>query len=321
MMVSERKIAEEAAAAWILGRSSGAGADIDEAQFQAWLSASVGNRVAYYRLNAAWKAAAGLDGPQPAAAAGAPAQPAPRVQPRRHVAMAAGVLLALAAGLGAWWVGARQGTVHATVVGGLLSVPLEDGSLLTLNTDSEVRVRMDSGERRVLLARGEAFFQVAKDSRRPFVVDAGAGQVTAVGTAFSVRRSDAGTRVVVSEGAVRVQFLAAPDAVPEPLHAGQALRAAGADISVQALGADEIDKSLSWRSGLIVLRETSIAEAVAEFNRYNTRKIVVADADVAGLEVGGVFRATDVDAFLRLLEGAFPVRVVDQQGQFLLYAR
>lgn len=320
--MSDREQAEEAAAAWITRRDAGPWSGEDAAAFDAWLAASLHHRVAYYRLHAAWKESGRLAALQPQGngAPVMPLHPPPHRFARRHLALAAGLLLALGAGLALYWQQGLRGQDYATVVGGLTTVPLPDGSQMTLNTDSSVRVQMQGAERRIELRRGEVFFEVAKDPSRPFVVTADDVRVIAVGTAFSVNREAAGAQVVVTEGRVRVD-LGRAGLPPASLDAGSQLHTAQANPVPQRLSAEQLEQRLSWRSGLVVFRDTPLVDAIAQINRYNTRKIVLDDPRIAQLGVGGVFRATDQQVFLKLLESGFPVRAVTEENQIRLLSR
>jgi transmembrane sensor len=205
------------------------------------------------------------------------------------------------------------GRLYETPVGGLASVPMSDGSKVTLNTDSEIRVVLSETERLIELEHGEAFFEVAKDPHRPFVVRAGEKRVVAVGTRFSVRRDGEIVRVVVVDGKVRVENIQ-PErkgVVPPAtlLTAGAIARASDTQLDVQARTPSEAEEHLSWRAGMLMFRNRTLAEAAEELNRYNIRKLVIRDAAVARLRIEGNFRATNVSDFVELLEKGYPVRV------------
>lgn len=270
--------------------------------------------------------------------------PAPGTVPRGarqrtgRFAVAASVLLAVTAGFGTYQFWSSDADRYRTPVGGLSSVPMPDGSKVTLNTASEIRVAVNENERRIDLRQGEAFFEVAKDPNRPFVVKAGKKRIVAVGTKFSVRRDGESVEVVVTEGKVRIEDAsrslrssaveasgsAAPAAAannPVFLTAGAIAYADEAGVLVQRKSLVEAEAHLSWRSGVLMFREQNLADAVAEFNRYNVRKIVIADPAVAALKVEGNFRATNVDAFVRLLESGFQVRAAAEGDQIVLSSR
>jgi len=194
---------------------------------------------------------------------------------------------------------------------------MADGSKVILNTDSQIHVEVNQHERRVDLERGEAFFEVAKDASRPFVVHAGNKRVVAVGTQFSVRREADDLQVVVTEGKVRIESSGSPQAVV----AGTVARASEAGVLLKKEDIAQAEESLSWRTGTLVFREMTLADAVDEFNRYNTHKIVIEDASVGSLEVAGSFRADNVDAFVRLLARGYPLRVEQHNDELIIKAR
>jgi transmembrane sensor len=185
---------------------------------------------------------------------------------------------------------------YDTSVGEIRRVPLSDGSLLAINTQSEVEVTMHPDIREVTLTRGEAWFQVAHDKKRPFIVSAGRIRVRAVGTAFSVRRHDEGVDLLVTEGVVetwtvgeesrRVRVAAGSKAYVGEYQRPKAIQAAA-----------DIERSLAWREGQIALEGETLDEAVAEFNHYNARKLVITDALLAEEKLVGQFRATEPMTF------------------------
>jgi transmembrane sensor len=227
--------------------------------------------------------------------------------------LAASLVLALSAL--AWHQAFFDQSRYSTPVGGIASLPMEDGSKITLSSNSQVRIAMTSEQRRVELQTGEAFFEVAKDRTRPFVVDAGDRRIVAVGTKFSVRKDRDDVRVIVTEGTVRIEREATRDIL---MAAGTVARARTEAIIVQKKPTHELEEALSWRFGYVVFHETPLAEAVAEFNRYNSRRIVIDDPALASIPVSGNFRATNVDAFVRLLRDGFSVRAQDHGGEIVL---
>jgi transmembrane sensor len=257
----------------------------------------------------------------------------------RHLSVAAGLLLVFAGLVYTSTLknGVRDG--YSTNIGGLRTVPLADGSHITLNTDSRIRVVLASKERRIELDKGEAFFQVAHDSTRPFIVEIGKKRVIAVGTEFSVRRENNDIRVAVTEGKVRIEDVSSPlrQKANSPVGADQQGEAAAAtdvfvpagslaqtvnsEILVNEHAAPQVDQLLSWRNGYLVFRETTLVDAAAEFNRYNTRQIVIADPEIAAIRVGGNFRSNNTDAFLWLIQHGFPIAVDDTGDKVILRHR
>jgi transmembrane sensor len=328
--MESREQSERAAAAWIARRDSGEWSEADAAAFNEWLAASPGHRVAYYRLNAAWQETGRLQAlVGNTSTTNANAQPQPQPVPKRPQiserqlrwrALAAALVLAVGVSLVVFKATNVPRGTHVTVVGGMQSVPMVDGSRVLLNTNSQVSIALNEHERRVELKHGEAFFEVAKDPNRPFVVVAGDKRIIAVGTAFSVRREGDEMRLIVSEGTVRMETPSKQVKPPGPLSAGSVLRARHDDMLVQKEALADIERSLSWRNGVLTFRDTPLSNAVTEFNRYNTRPIVIEDDRVAALQIGGIFRATQPEAFVRLLSEGFPIQVVMEDERIVLRA-
>ena len=329
---------ELCAAEWLARREFSAWSDDDEAALQAWLAVTA-HRVAFLRLQAAWSESDRLQalaagwrqaGPPPrgywTTPAGERIELTPRVAPRRArlpgIAAAAVLVIActLATGLG-WRSYTRVDSAqYRTALGATNTLPLGDGSQAILASDSRIDVRLSRRQRHVALAQGEAFFSVAKDPDRPFVVAAGGHDVVAVGTRFSVRRDGSDLRVVVTEGTVRLESRGAarPAAL---LPAGSIALVRNDDVLVRSVPLEDAEHMLDWRQGLLAFRDTTLAEAAAEFNRYNARKLVIGDAEAGALRIGGSFRADNATAFVRLLEQGFPVRADASGDRIVLRSR
>jgi transmembrane sensor len=255
---------------------------------------------------------------------------------KRYGAIAASCVLAIALGLFGHSV--LRGSHYATPIGGIRNVALADGSHITLNTDTSLRARISDNERHIELDRGEAFFEVSKDTARPFIVYAGDKRIMAVGTQFSVRRVDDEVKVVVTEGLVK---LAAADAfttdfpqmtsesVVGPaasdgtdsatyLRAGAVAKTLKTRVLVSEDAAANAEKLLTWRQGYIFFDSMPLAEAVAEFNRYTTRKIVIQDPGVAAIRISGKFGSANAEAFVRVLRDGFGVDVQSTDERILL---
>ncbi len=349
---------EQTAARWLARRDSDDWSAHEQRALDDWLSASTHHRVAFLRLQAAWSEAgrlqalaaglpdgvvpprplssSGFDlGGKPARLSGDAGPPnlqdtvfAPRLPQRRHGwrALAATAALALigSALWAGWQLGGRHEASYASRLGQVESVTLADGSTATLSSDSRVRVQMSRGERHVALLQGEAYFDVAHDSGRPFVVAAETRRIVAVGTRFSVRRDPQELRVVVTEGSVRLDGPPGSDGRAAPvslLPAGSIATVSRNGVLVRSLPIAQAERYLEWRSGFLTFDDTSLAAAAAEFNRFNTRKLELADAGVAELRVGGNFRWTNTDDFVDLLELGFPVRAERHPGRIVLHSR
>lgn len=330
---------EAAAADWLARRDAGAWSDDDARALDAWLQAATAHRVAFLRLDAVWAesgrlqalgAGRGRTGVPPRAPAG-PADlstltfaPRAPVRGRGRGAWAAAAFaacLALVAS-GAWFVSAPVDPVdYRTPQGVTRTVALADGSSTTLASDTALEVRLSRSERHLLLASGEAFFEAAKDPQRPFVVEAGDRRVVAIGTRFSVRREADALRVVVTEGTVRLEPALGDTRQPTTLlPAGSVATVRRDAVLVRSLSLAEVEELVDWRSGRLVFRDTALTDAVAEFNRFNTRQIVIADASVGALRIGGSFRWENAEGFVRLLERGFPVEAEYGRERIVLRA-
>lgn len=209
-------------------------------------------------------------------------------------------------------------SLYRTAVGERLALPLDDGSLLTLNTDTRVVVRYRDHVRGVTLLRGQALFEVAKDASRPFVVTAGERTVTALGTAFDVRLSDSRFEVTMLEG--RVVVARQPEhapikyasvesmAAPTELGAGDQLLAS-ATVDGPVVRKTDARRITSWREGQIIFDNDALDYAVSELNRYGRQKLVLSDPRLADLRVSGAFYTRSSDVFIDMLTVHFPVRV------------
>jgi transmembrane sensor len=201
-------------------------------------------------------------------------------------------------------------TVVETAGGENRDVPLSDGSVISAGAQSMLWATLTRDSREITLERGEAFFRVAKDPARPFIVKAGATTVAAVGTAFNVRR--AGERVIVSvaEGVVKVEAHQQRTSIDTArLSVGQQVSIDPADgkASVQSVDASVI---AAWREGLLHYRNEPLRSVIADVTRYSARNIVIANPQIADLRITGTVFASDVESWLQSLETALPVRVV-----------
>ena len=179
---------------------------------------------------------------------------------------------------------------------------LDDGSRLSLNTDSVLQVQWRLRSRRLKLLRGEAAFDVAHSPLRAFSVSAGDARITDIGTVFSVRRSDAGLRVRVLSGEVEVRS-----------PAGTQFVVAGSGLVIRPGRPAESyavrERDLAWREGRIVFDGTPLAEALAELGYYRSAPITLVDAQVAQLRISGQFDTARPDALLDALPKILPVEL------------
>ena len=214
---------------------------------------------------------------------------------------------------------ASEGEVFSTSTGQRSALLLADGSLLSLNTDSEVAVDMSTASRALTLRRGEAHFEVAHDTARPFIVTVAGHTVRAVGTAFNIRRrGQVEADVLVTSGTVSVSG----DAQAATLNAGQllALRADGSG-RLSTLDAQAVESQLAWRRGVLIFDGQTLAEAIAEIDRYTPKQIRLADPALRSKRIVGYFPTDDMQQLLQSLQANFGLAVTEDDTQILLSAR
>jgi len=242
------------------------------------------------------------------ALAGVIEKPSPRPIWIRRKLLFAG--LSLAAGIAGVAILITAPHRYDTRVGEVRQVPLSDGSLIAINTQSAVEVAMHRDVREVTLTRGEAWFRVAHDKNRPFIVSAGRIRVRAVGTAFSVHRHDDGADVLVTEGVVETWTVGEEERRVK-VEAGSKAYVAEYEPPKPIEASAEIGRSLAWREGQIVLEGETLDDAVAQFNRYNTRKLVISDPSLAEEKLVGQFRATEPLTFADAVATTLRATVVE----------
>lgn len=272
-------------------------------RFEMWLASDPRNRASYESVERTWNgmANAGIDEQILAMRREALAAPSkPRVRWIRPVGIAAAMLAGtLVAGMlmhhspASFDPGAGE---FATQVGQRSSIVLADGSTVMLNTASRIKVAFTAQDRRVHLLAGQAWFEVAKNQPRPFIVEAGDRMVTAHGTAFDVRlEGQTQVQITLVEGRVSVDALERGAAEAnirvehEDLLPGDQLMVTGTQAATKHSA--DLAKATSWREGQIIFDDDTLANAVTEVNRYSATKIVIADPRLSSLRMSGVFIA------------------------------
>jgi transmembrane sensor len=235
------------------------------------------------------------------------------VRPSRRAAITGSAAAACAISLGAGEEAIRKFLSEkdfTTRVGETQIVPLDDGSMVTLNTNSSVAVRYTQDRRDVRLIHGEALFDVAKSNARPFVVEANGTQVRAVGTSFTVSSlPNRPVEVLVREGIVEVKRPAVPAVRQVRLLANdRALAPADSPIKIAAVDPAEITRALSWRVGRLAFEAETLKNAAAMFERYSDTRIEIDDPDVANETVTGLFVSNDPIGFSRAVAQALNLR-------------
>lgn len=310
---SRREAVRQAAALWVVKLDEPSCSDTDRAAFEAWRVESFEHEAAFEREAAAWARLERLRALRPGDAAAdrdllVPKRslrlPSLRRSPWAR-GMAAAAALALAV-TGVMSFGVP--TAYATAIGERRVVVLADNSRIELNTDSKVVVRYRAGVREVKLVRGEAVFEAAKD-RRPFLIKADSAVMQAEpASELAVRLRADGAMVTVRKGVVALDPNPAVGHDELRLKAGNAAVYNAVGGRAQAVSDSEIERTLAWRQGAIALNGQSLAQAVAEFNRYNRQQVSIADPSISNLRLAGYFQSTEPKSFVAAVTSAFPVR-------------
>jgi transmembrane sensor len=333
------------AAAWIARLHGPDRAPADEAGFQRWLKANPAHARAFEQMTDLWDAGARLKTDTLARVGNASRA---RARTRVRFARFAIATAAVAAIAGVSIVRVMSNAAITTGIGEQRILTLEDGTRITLNTATQLKVRYDDHQRRIELKNGEALFEVAKRKDWPFIVTTGEKAVTALGTTFVVRHDTHQTAVTLIEGKVAVASqddLAAsgeaiyrsngsssaqtggqaPDASypiadlqPVVLAAGQRLIFEGGE--APKLDKPSLEKVTAWKQGLVELDNTPLSDAIAEMNRYSVVPLVLADPDRTNVRVSGVFRAGDSLEFARAVAAAYGLSVSEEPEALVLRA-
>lgn len=314
---------EKLAASWLARQDAAVLSVEEQAEFDAWIAEDDRHLGAYMRLRAVWARLDRLGALRPSGAEAVIRQSS--VLRHWRSAAAAAMVAAMLAGGGYYgWKRPEPSKTFDTAIGEVRRLNMEDGSVVEMNTNSELNVAYSDHSRDIWLAHGEGNFTVAKNKSRPFIVHAGDATVTAVGTAFSVdaTRPDQ-LRVAVSEGTVAVRrgkgepsYVTAMQVLTVPT--GEQQKEETPQLVVAT--AEQIDKHLAWRKGMLVFSGESLSEAAAQFNRYNQRQISVTPrAAAAAARVGGVFQTRDVEGFARATAASFGLTVSqDKNGNMVI---
>lgn len=288
MTLENAREIQEAAARWAARMDVGEWSDADEAELQRWLGEDPRRRGALLQAQAAWSTLDALADNE--AAEAEPAYPG-----RRRFLIGGGAAIAASVAGSAFLL--TRSAEYGTQIGEIRRVPLADGSTMVINTASLASVDLEKTRRLVNIRQGELWFQVAKDPKRPFLVEAGQIRVQAVGTAFAVRRREGGADVSVTEGVV--EAWSADAAAPHiRIAAGEhAFIADTAAVQRSPASATSVYRALAWREGKIDLAGVTLAQAAAEFNRYNRRQLVIVDPAIAGESFDGTLRTDDLEGF------------------------
>jgi transmembrane sensor len=322
---------EAAAARWFVRLHDHPVSAQTEAEFDAWLDQSSRHRACYMRCEVTMAMARGL-GDDPALEADlakvkriAEAETRSQAAAQRRSAatrvwfgaIAATVIAAV--GVGYFLTGPVEHHEYRTAVGEQRSITLSDDSTITLNTDTSLEVSLSTKVRRIDLHHGEAFFSVAHDPSRAFEVWAAGGKVRAVGTQFGVEINRDEVTVSVLEGAVVVEPTTAgtpPGGAPK-VAANESVRYRSGG-AIGPVSAADVARLNAWREGKLAFERVPLADAIAEYNRYTTRKVVLSSEEIGRQPVSGTLRIGDAESLRFLLRESLGLRVAEQGGVVLV---
>jgi len=281
----------EAAAGWVARLSSHEATEADRSVFEAWHAADPAHAEAYAEMDALWQTLGHV-----------PDRRRRRSVPKGLVGVAVAIVLCAALAFQLGLVDRLRSDLWSGV-GDITHATLADGSRIDLNTDTAIALHFSETERGIELLRGEAFFDVVPDPRRPFVVRGGGLSVRAVGTRFFVRAGDTDKSAGVLEGSVDVVASGRPVRVS----AGEALHhTRGAPLSVARAN---VDRTTAWRAGRLVFSSERLSTVLAELDRYRRGTIVLLDVAAGERRVTGSFDPRDTDEALDAIASSMGVGI------------
>ena len=309
---------DTSAALWLARRDRDDWSVADQVELDAWLSASAAHMITYLRLHDAWSRADRLAALRPSAGVRAYGTSRGRLkQIATRAAIFCFVATALAAAAAMYWISPRE-TTYATPVGGREVIALSDGSQVEINTDTVLRVSADQQHRTVTLDRGEAYFQIRHDERHPFVVNVFGHRVTDLGTEFVVRADADRVEVALVEGRARIDAADGERVHSAVLTPGDVAVATTSSVLVTKKPEASLADQLAWRQGLLIFNYASLADVAAQFNRYNAKKVIIADPATARLAIMGKFPMNDVELFVRVAKAVLGVRVESRDSEVVI---
>jgi transmembrane sensor len=328
---------KDAANQWLLRLSLKTPTQGERAEFDRWRASDPRHEIAFRRFELIWQDTAALT------------DLSSSVGPEDNAAVIFGgklrIWLHLVALPGIW--GPVLGTVvigwlmawslsassYSTGTAEIKEMTLSDGSHITLGARSALEVHLGAKERRVVLTAGEAFFSIAHDRQRPFIVRVDDKEITVVGTKFDVHRIGSEVQVSVLEGTVQVSNESAarlsksPEAGSESMPRSNSAPAVQPALERRTLSAGQQARAVfgggidveqttrtvepgAWRQGRLSYVDTTLRDIVTDINRYSARQVVIADERAAAQRVSVTFTAGQIDAMLRGLPSVLPVEVI-----------
>ena len=307
---------EKEAARWLARLHSGDIQDADRARLEHWLAEDPRHRTAFDQAEHCWRQLEGLKHrpivqntlknhtrPEPVADKSRRSDRFPIR--RRSLAFNAAASFFLVAILfyayPRWTIWNAD---YRTETGEIRSLSLADTSTVVLNTATALDQSFSRVERRLEIIEGEAYFQVAKDPSRPFIVAAGSIQIRALGTEFAVRSEENTIHVTVTEHRVEIT---GPNSPARVVEAGQQLRIP-LDSTGESLATADTDRSLAWRQGRLIFESATLEQVAQELNRYRPGLVLVLGEDAAKKRVSGVFEINDLDRVLRVIQSTLQLQ-------------
>jgi len=309
---------EDQAADWFDKKHFWPWTQAEEAAFNIWLAQSPAHEIAYWRLEAGWTRAERM------AALKHPLRRTAKLPGKRFflgVARAAAALAVLGVlGLSFGLPSKTQEATYSTPIGAHRVVRLADGSTIELNTNTRLKVLNDGKARQARLEKGEAFFNIKHDTAHPFVVLAAGRKVTDLGTKF-ILRLDGDKRLVMTltEGRARLDATTADQVHRQAtLEPGDVAIATDFALRLKKSAPRDVVRELGWREGKLIFDHTTLADAVAQFNRYNTEQLRIDDPAVAARTVSGTFRTTNTSDFASLARDVLGLKLERKQGVIVI---
>lgn len=312
---------------WFTLMQSGSVSELEQQHLQEWLQANSAHQHAYDQYEMIWQDLGNLKNTKELAALKRSVKPSLRESLRnglRGIFSGAqalspksplGVALASAAILVVAVIGFQPEKIttqeFATATGEVKKFTLEDGSEITLGAKSQLKAWATDKERHIILVSGQAFFKVAKNPERPFWVDAGETKVRVVGTQFDVRKGSDRTRVAVLEGIVNVSSAnksanQSTNVAPVVLTAGQQVTRLN-EGKFEAVNAISVSELESWRNGRLIYLRASLADVVADANRYFNSSISLGSKNLADLKVTAAVSTNQIDSLTEMLSTSLPI--------------
>ncbi len=298
---------DEIAAKWAVLQFGNKITPKDEIAFQEWYNSDIRHQGAFLRAEAALNLVSSYD-------TNIDLNEEIEEKPKRRAFIQGAIAAsALVGGLFAF----QNYTNHKikTIKGELRELPLADKSIVKLNTDTELDIAYNNKTRGIKLIKGEAWFKVAHNKEVPFIVDTSEVKIRAVGTAFSVRKFATGVQVNVTEGKVAIW-----NTNNKTIYAQKGTSVFMPNNSEPIIESSDniVDKNTAWRTNQIILNEDTISYAVAEFNRYNNKQIILIGDELKSKKIVGGFNVHDIENFAHAMQVTFNTNLTINEKEIIL---